>query len=94
MRAARVNECNRLFAVDKDGGPVSPRLHPRSLPLDMAQAWVGSDQVSLSLDHAEGSGPTLLIEEIFQCLHGDRTNPNDDADAFPNPSAGQRRERL
>jgi hypothetical protein len=58
------------------------------LPLDMAQEWASSDQISLSRDRAEGSGPALLIEKDFQCLHGDRTNPSDDADAFPNPAAG------
>ena len=57
------------------------------LPLDMAQEWADSDQISLSLDCAEGGGLALLIEKDFQCLHGDGTNPNDDADAFPNPSA-------
>jgi hypothetical protein len=30
----------------------------------------------------------LLIEKDFQCLHSDERNPSDDADAFPNPSAG------
>jgi hypothetical protein len=64
------------------------------LPLNMAQEWASSDQVSLSRDSVEGSGPTLLIEKDFQCLHGDRTNPSDDADAFPNPAAeNQRRAR-
>ena len=61
------------------------------VPLDMAQEWASSDQVSLSVDRAEGSGPALLIEKDFQCLYGDRTNPNDDADVFPNPSAGNQR---
>jgi hypothetical protein len=58
------------------------------LPLDMAQEWASSDQISLYLNRAAGSGPSLLIEKDFQCLHRDETNPNDDADAFPNPSVG------
>lgn len=60
------------------------------LPIDMAQEWTGSDQISLSLNRPDGGGPSLLIEKDFQCLHGDEANPNDDADAFPNPSAQAR----
>ena len=54
------------------------------LPLDMAQEWAGSGRISLSLNRS--GGPSLLIEKDFQCLHRDETNPNDDADAFPNPA--------
>jgi len=61
------------------------------LPLDMAQEWSGSDQVLLSLNRTDVGGPFLLIENDFQCLHRDETSPNDDADAFPNPSAGDQR---
>ena len=43
------------------------------LPLDMAQEWVGSDRISLSLNRA--GGLSLLIEKDFQCLHRDETNP-------------------
>lgn len=58
------------------------------LPLDMAQEWASSDKISLSLHHSDRGGPSLLIEKDFQCLHGDRSNPNDAKDAFPNPAAG------
>jgi hypothetical protein len=58
------------------------------LPLHVSQQWAGSDQVSLSVDRADDRGPSLLIEKDFQCLHRDETRPYDDADAFPNPSAG------
>jgi hypothetical protein len=50
------------------------------LPLDMAQEWAGSDQISLSLNRA--GGPSLFIEKDFQCLHRHETNPADDSDAF------------
>lgn len=61
------------------------------LPLNMAQECSGSDQVSLSLNRTDAGGPSLLIEKDFQCLHRDETSPNDDADGFPNPSAGDQR---
>ena len=64
------------------------------LPLDTAQEWAGSDQISISLNRADRGGPSLLIEKDFQCLHRDETNRNDDEDAFPNPSAGAERARL
>jgi hypothetical protein len=57
------------------------------LPLEMAREWADSDQISLSLNRANDSGPSLLVEKDFQCLHRDERNPDDDADAFPNPSA-------
>jgi len=44
------------------------------LPLGLAQEWASSDQISLSLDRPEGSGPTLLIEKDFKCLHDDEAN--------------------
>ena len=56
------------------------------LPLDVAQEWADSDQVSLSLHHADDSSPSLLIEKDFKCLHPDERDANDDSDAFPNPS--------
>jgi len=46
------------------------------LPLSMAQEWASSDQISLSLDRAENSGPSLLIEKDFKCLHDDESNPD------------------
>ena len=58
------------------------------LPLNMAQEWSGSDQVSLSLNRTDVGGPSLSIEKDFQCLHRDETSPSDDLDAFPNPLAG------
>ena len=45
------------------------------LPLSLAQEWASSDQISLSMDRAE-SGPSLLIEKDFKCLHDDESNPN------------------
>jgi uncharacterized protein DUF7009 len=57
------------------------------LPLDLAQAWAGSDQVSLSLNPGEGGGPSLLIEKDFQCLHRVEPNPSEDTDSFPNPKS-------
>jgi hypothetical protein len=60
------------------------------LPLDMAEEWAGSDRISLSLNRAGDSGPSLLIEKDFQCLHREERNPADDADAFPNPAGDQR----
>lgn len=62
------------------------------LPFDMAQEWADSDQVSLSVHRADDSGPSLLIEKDFHCLHGDERNPSDDADTFPNPLAGDQRQ--
>jgi hypothetical protein len=58
------------------------------LPLEMAQQWADSDEVSLSLNRADDSGPSLLVEKDFQYLHSDERNPSDDADSFPNPLAG------
>jgi len=62
------------------------------LPRDMAQAWVGSDQISLCRERAEPGRPSLLIEKDFQCLHRKET-ANDEADAFSNPSAGDQHAR-
>ena len=58
------------------------------LPLDMAQQWADSGQVSLSLQRADDSGPSLLIEKDFQCLHCNGRDPSEDADSFPNPLLG------
>ena len=59
------------------------------LPIDMAEQWAaGSDQVSLSLRCDDDSGPSLLVEKDFQCLHSEERNSSDDADSFSNPSAG------
>ena len=55
------------------------------LPLDLAREWAESDQ-SVSLNRNDGSGPSLLIEKDFPCLHREEASPNNDADTFPNPS--------
>ena len=57
------------------------------LPLEMAEKWAGSDQVSLSLERDANSGPSLLVEKDFQCLHSDERDLSKDADSFPSPSA-------
>ncbi len=77
--------CSRLTVMEAQYRQDCIRI---LLPIEMAQKWAGSDQISLSLNRADGSGPTLLIEKDFQCLHSDERNPSDDADAFPNPLAG------
>ena len=58
------------------------------LPLEMADQWADSAQVSLSLNRTDDGGPSLLIEKDLECLHSEERNPSDDADVFPNPSAG------
>ena len=58
------------------------------LPLKTAEEWAESDQVSISLQHADESGPSVLIEKDFQCLNCEGRNPSEDADSFPNPLAG------
>jgi hypothetical protein len=63
------------------------------LPLDMAQEWADSDQISLSLNRSDCGGPSLLIEKDFQCLHRDGKNPAAADDAFPNPAARDERRR-
>jgi hypothetical protein len=60
------------------------------LPLEIARKWVGTDQISLSLDPVVGGGPSLLIEKDFRCLHSDERKPSDDVDSFPNPLADDR----
>jgi hypothetical protein len=57
------------------------------LPIEAARRWVASDQISLSLAPRDGSGPALLIEKDFQCLHSNERSPSDDAESFPNPLA-------
>ena len=56
------------------------------LPVEMAQHWADSDQVSLSLERDANSGPSLLVEKDFQCLHSDERNLSEDADSYPSPS--------
>jgi hypothetical protein len=77
-----------LVPADSDGGPVSPGLHTRLATAPCVPAMGGVRSFSLSVDRADDRGPSLLIEKDFQCLHCDETRPYDDADAFPNPSAG------
>jgi hypothetical protein len=55
------------------------------LPIEMALEWADSDQTR-SPSSEDDSGPSLLVEKDFQCLHRDERDPNDDADAFRNPS--------
>ena len=55
------------------------------VPLELAEQWADSDQVSFSLQRADDSGPSLLIEKDFQCLHCEGKDPSEDADSFPNP---------
>ena len=56
------------------------------IPLDTVQQWADSDQISLS-QSASDSGPSLLIEKDFQCLHCSGRAPSEDAESFPNPIA-------
>lgn len=57
------------------------------LPLTTAEEWAESDQVSISLQHADESGPSVLIEKDFQCLNCEGRDLSEDADSFPNPLA-------
>jgi hypothetical protein len=57
------------------------------LPLKKAEEWAESDQVSISLQHADESGPSVLIEKDFQCLNCEGRDLSEDADSFPNPLA-------
>jgi hypothetical protein len=41
----------------------------------------------ISLQHADESGPSVLIEKDFQCLNCEGRNRSEDADSFPNPLA-------
>ena len=52
------------------------------LPLDMAQQWADSDQVSLSFHRTDDSGPSLLIEKDFKCLHSEERDTTENADDF------------
>jgi len=57
------------------------------VPIEIARRWAASDQIALSLNRLDGSGPALLIEKDFQCLHSGERSPSDDAENFPNPLA-------
>ena len=57
------------------------------VPLEMAQQWTDSDQVSLFLERDANNGPSLLVEKDFQCLHSDARDLSEDADSYPSPSA-------
>jgi hypothetical protein len=50
------------------------------LPIEAARGWAASDQISLSLNPRDGSGPALLIEKDVQCLHSDERSQSDDAE--------------
>jgi hypothetical protein len=58
------------------------------LPLDIAEAWAASSEVSLSITPSNGDAPSVLIEKDFQCLHHDQENSTR-SDTFPNPAAGE-----
>lgn len=47
----------------------------------VAQDWIGTDRVGI--ESTPSSGPKVLIEKDFQCLHRE----GDDPDAYPNPLA-------
>ena len=72
-----------MFAAQKVADDIPARLGADY----MAQDWADSDHVSLSLQHSDSSGPSLLIEKDFQCLNCEGRNPSEDADSFPNPLA-------
>lgn len=46
-----------------------------------ARDWISTDRVGI--ESAPSTGPSILIEKDFQCLHRDA----DDPDAYPNPLA-------
>jgi len=60
------------------------------LPLEIAQKWTESEQISLTRDSVVGGSPSLWIEKDFRCLHSDERRPSDDEDSFPNPLADDR----
>jgi hypothetical protein len=66
------------------GSAVTLRLR---LPVEMAQHWADSDQVSLSVERDANGGPSLLVEKDFQCLCSDERNLSEDVDSYPIPSA-------
>ncbi len=51
-------------------------------PADAAAAWARSNETGI--EAAPETGPRILIEKDFQCLHAPESP---DADAFPNPAA-------
>ena len=59
------------------------------LPIEVARRWAASDQISLSLNPRDGSGPALLVEKDFQCFHSEERSPSDDAEGFSNPLSGR-----
>jgi hypothetical protein len=56
-----------------------------SVPVDVADGWASSDDVSISaeVDVPGGSTLRILVEKDFVCL--DRKDDPDNADAFPHP---------
>jgi hypothetical protein len=63
------------------------------LPLDIAEAWAASSEVSLSITHSNGDVPSVLIEKDFQCLHLNQENSTG-SDTFPNPAARKEPEKI
>jgi len=63
------------------------------LPLDIAEAWAASSEVSLSITHSIGDAPAVLIEKDFQCLHRNQENSTG-SDIYPNPAARNEPEKI
>ncbi len=59
-----------------------------SVPQKIVAAWADSSQVGIGANQLTGDGHTLrlLIEKDFQCLGS--TDPEENADTFPNPLEG------
>lgn len=60
-----------------------------TLPASVAREWTSTDQVGIEAEQPLGDGGVLriLVEKDFACLKP-RTG-EDDADAYPNPSASK-----
>jgi hypothetical protein len=68
-----------------DGGTIELQV-PSAVALD----WAATDTVSISAEQILDNGQTLqlLIEKDFKCAH---QPPGEDADAYPNPLAEERK---
>jgi hypothetical protein len=70
--------------------PICLEFQPQAITILLsttaAQRWARSNDVGIYGDAETGEGTlALLVEKDFACLDG---NDPQDADAFPNPSAG------
>jgi len=74
----RVQLQNRLEALLEEA-----HIKLSSLVSDL----LGASARRMLVERDANSGPSLLVEKDFQCLHSDERNPSDDADSFPNRSA-------